>query len=75
MYNSSGDFFHGFHEQDTGLVRPYGLVQLQASDPGTVRPYGLAQLQASDPGTVRPYGLAQLLSHRLQTQVQSDHMD
>jgi len=28
MYNSSGDFFHGFHEADTGLVRPYGLAAL-----------------------------------------------
>lgn len=33
LYNSSGDFFHGFHEQDTGLVRPYGLAHIQASDP------------------------------------------
>jgi hypothetical protein len=35
LYNSSGNFFHGFHEQDTGLVRPYGLAMIQASDPGT----------------------------------------
>jgi len=28
MYTSSGDFFHGFHEADTGLVRPYGLAAL-----------------------------------------------
>jgi len=27
MYNSSGEFFHGFHEVDTDLVRPYGLVK------------------------------------------------
>jgi len=25
MYDSSGNFFHGYHEVDTGLDRPYGL--------------------------------------------------
>jgi hypothetical protein len=34
LYNASGDFFHGYHEADTGLVRPYGLAMVQASDPG-----------------------------------------
>jgi hypothetical protein len=37
LYNSSGDFFHGYHEADTGLVRPYGLAMVQASDPGKCR--------------------------------------
>merc|ERR1711934_218195 len=25
LYTSTGEFFHGYHEADTGLLRPYGL--------------------------------------------------
>lgn len=32
MYDSMGEFFHGFHEADTGLVRPYGLAIIPGTD-------------------------------------------
>merc|ERR1711973_187646 len=31
LYNSSGQFFHGFHESETGLVRPYGLGAINST--------------------------------------------
>jgi len=32
MYNSAGDFFHGFHEAETGLKRPQGLSLMPEAD-------------------------------------------
>jgi len=32
LYNKSGEFFHGYHESETGLKRPYGLSNIPGSE-------------------------------------------
>lgn len=36
LYDGYGDFFHGFHKEDTGLERPYGLAKLPGGDQAVV---------------------------------------
>ena len=32
LYNKDGDFLHGLHEADSGLLRPWGLAQWMFPD-------------------------------------------
>ena len=46
MYDSMGEFFHGFHEvRCSRMVRSISRVQ---ADTGLVRPYGLAIIPGTD---------------------------
>jgi len=35
LYNRTGGFFHGFQEAETGMVRPYGLSNIEDQDQGS----------------------------------------